>query len=282
MGIGAAIGGIASGLLGASASNKAADAQERASRDALALQREVYDDTRGNFAPYRDAGTLALQAFMYEMGLGKAPTIGGRAPSIQTITTPGSTSGGTISAADRRLAQATGNQDTRDYYLNRGGTSTPGSTQYRVGGQTFNSLEEAQAWAKANPTGGTAYGGFTATPGYEFRVNQGTDAVNALAGARGGLNSGRTMQDLTKFGQGIASEEYGNYLGRLSGLTNMGTSAAANTANAGANFASGGSNALMAGGQAQADGYINGANSIMGGFNNALGAWQYMKGLGSS
>jgi len=279
----AAIGGsVASGLMGSSASKKAANAQTEANDRALALQKKMYDQTRSDLGGYRDAGTLALQAFMYEMGLGGAPTIGGSAPQIQTITTPGSTTGGTISPADRRLAQATGNRDTRDYYLNRGGTSTPGSTQYRVGGQTFNSLEEAQAWANANPTGGTAYGGFTATPGYEFRVNQGTDAVNALAGARGGLNSGRTMQDLAKFGQGIASEEYGNYMGRLTGLTQMGQNSAAMTGTAGQNYASNAGNLMQSSGNALADGYLNSASSINNGMNNALGVWRYQSQYGQS
>ncbi|MDT1061196.1 hypothetical protein RM190_04945 [Paracoccus sp. CPCC 101403] len=276
MGIGAAIGGIASGLMGKSASDKAADAQTKAAEQSVGLQRDIFNQTTQNFAPYLQAGNLGLQAFLYEMGLGNAPTVGGRAPQIQTITTPGSTS---TTGADAMRSMVTGNQDSRDFY--RGNTTTtPGSTSYRVGGQTFNTLEEAQAWARANPTGGTAYRGFQETPGYQFQFDQGTDAVNALAGARGGLRSGRTMQELNTFGQGIANQEYGNYLNRLSGLTNMGTGAAANQASAGQNYASNAGNALMAGGQAQANGAINGANAISGGINNALGAWQYQQMLG--
>jgi len=272
----AAIGGsVASGLMGSSASKKAANAQTEANDRALALQKEMYDQTRSDLGGYRDAGTLALQAFMYEMGLGSAPTIGGSAPQIQTITTPGSTTGGTVSPADRLRAMATGNQDTRDYYMSRGPQTTPASTQYQVGGQTFNSLEEAQAWAKANPTGGTAYGGFTATPGYDFRVQSGNDSINALAGAKGGLNSGATLKALADFNQDIASEEYGNYMGRLTGLTQMGQNSAAMTGTAGQNFASNAGNLMQSSGNALADGYLNSASSINNGMNNALGVWRY-------
>lgn len=123
------------------------------------------------------------------------------------------------------------------------------------------------------------YGGFTATPGYDFRVQQGQDSVNALAGARGGLMSGRTMQDLTRFGQGIAADEYGSYMGRLAGLTDMGQASAANQAAAGNAYANGMSNALANRGNAQAAGYAGMANAIQGGIGNMAGIWNYQKAM---
>lgn len=278
MGIGAAIGGIASGLLGASASNKAASASERASERTVALQEKIYEQTTKNFSPYLDAGNTALQAYMYEMGLGPAPSIGGAAPSIETITTPGASSGPRYT--NPMLAAATGNADTRNSLLAGQSSGTPGTTQYRVNGQTFSTLADAQAYAASNPTGGSGYQGFTATPAYQFQLQQGQDSINALAGAKGGLNSGATLKALSDYNQGLASQEYSNYLNRLSGLTNMGTSAAANQASAGQSYASNTGNALMTGAQATANGYINSANAINGGINNALGAWQYQRSLG--
>lgn len=119
------------------------------------------------------------------------------------------------------------------------------------------------------------YGGFTATPGYDFRVQQGQDSVNALAGARGGLMSGRTLSDLTRFGQGIAADEYGSYMGRLAGLTDMGQASAGNQAQAGNAYAAGMSNALAQKGNAQAAGYAGMANAIQGGIGNMMGIYQY-------
>ena len=75
--LGAAIGGVASiaqGALGASAANKAADAQTAAVQQQLALQREMYDQTRTDLAPYREAGIPAIGGANYLLGLGPAPT----------------------------------------------------------------------------------------------------------------------------------------------------------------------------------------------------------------
>ena len=124
------------------------------------------------------------------------------------------------------------------------------------------------------------YAGFQQTPGYQFQMDQGTQAVNAMAGARGGLNSGRTLQDLNRFGQGLANQEFGGYMNRLAGLTDMGMGAAGMQATASQNAAAGVSNALAARGNAQAAGSIGVGNAISGGINNALGGWAYMQHLG--
>lgn len=262
---------VGSSLIGSRAAGKAADAQASAANDATALQREIYDQTTSNFAPYLGAGNLALQAYMSEMGLGAAPTIGGQAAKIQTITTPGKAATGGKTFQD----------DGVRGLISPGGTGgTAASTSYRVNGRDFSTLADAQAYASANPTGGTRYSGYQETPGYQFQMDQGLGAVNALAGARGGLNSGRTMKELQTYGQGLANSTYDSYLNRLSGLTNMGTSAAGNQASAGANYASNAGNAMMQAGNATANGYINSANAITGGISNALGSWQYMQALG--
>lgn len=124
------------------------------------------------------------------------------------------------------------------------------------------------------------YQGFQATPGYQFQMDQGTSAVNALAGARGGLDSGRTRQDLMTFGQGLANQEYGNYLSRLSGMASNGQNAAGTQANAATNAAAGVSNALGAIGNAQSAGTIGFANALTGGINNQIALNQYQRGIG--
>lgn len=70
MAIGAAIVG---GLLQASAAKKAAKAQTSAANNQLAVQREMYNTTRGDLSPYRDAGTNALGAINFELGIGARP-----------------------------------------------------------------------------------------------------------------------------------------------------------------------------------------------------------------
>lgn len=48
----------------------------------------------------------------------------------------------------------------------------------------------------------------TQDPGYQFRLQQGQEAVEKSAAARGGYFSGQTGIDLQKYGQGLASQEY--------------------------------------------------------------------------
>jgi hypothetical protein len=153
---------------------------------------------------------------------------------------------------------------------------TTQQSKFRVGDREFASRDEAQAFAGANKTGGTEYGGFKATPSYDFRRKQGIGAIDASAAVRGGLMSGRTMQDLATFGDGLASQEYDGYMQRLAGLTDMGMGAAGMQASAGSNAAAGVSNALANKGNAAAAGAIGQGNALAGMLNNLGGAFGYM------
>jgi len=54
------------------------------------------------------------------------------------------------------------------------------------------------------------------TNAYRFRFNQGQQALERSAAAKGMLNSGNTLAALADYGQGAASQEYGNEFNRLS------------------------------------------------------------------
>ena len=56
------------------------------------------------------------------------------------------------------------------------------------------------------------------TGAYKFRVKQGEDALQRQMGARGMLNSGNRLMELTKYGQDMGSQEYENQFGRLGNL----------------------------------------------------------------
>lgn len=273
--------GAASGLLGARSASKAADAQTQAAQAQIDLQREIYQKTSRKFQPYYQAGNNALAAYMYEMGLGPAPTVGGTPLTITRVTQGGQGGDGwgkdsILSNRQKSMLQGYWAQNGVD--LNAGPS---GGDTFRVGGRTFSTMAEAQKYANQNARGASEYQGFTATPGYQFRVDEGNNAINAMAGARGGLVSGATMQALQERGQNLATEEYGNYMNRLSGLTGMGMSAAGNQASAGANYASGASNALANQGNAQAAGYIGQSNALMGGINTGLNIYGYQAALGT-
>ena len=147
---------------------------------------------------------------------------------------------------------------------------------YLQGGNLGNAAYLYENGLAPKPQG---YAGFQATPGYQFQVDQGNASVNALAGAQGGLDSGKTRMDLMKFGQGVANQEYGNYLNRLQGIQAVGTAAAGNQANAGANYASGASTAMANQGNAAAAGAIGAGNAWQSAIQNGIGLWQYQNQL---
>lgn len=52
-------------------------------------------------------------------------------------------------------------------------------------------------------------------PGYQFRLDEGRKALEASAAARGSMGSGRTLKELTRYTQGVASDEYNNAYNRF-------------------------------------------------------------------
>lgn len=275
------MGGIIGGIFGAISANKAAKAQTRAAEQDLEFQRETRDLIFDRYEPYYQSGTNALNALNFELGLGNRPTVGGAAPSVETFqtTTPGTAPAGVPLQYGNDDGTSYSRPGDNRYIPPMPGTGPTTTTGYRVGGKTFATMEEAQAYANANKTGATPYAGFQKTPGYEFQLQQGQDSVNALAGARGGLNSGATLQALSSFNQGLANQEYGNYLSRLTGMVGVGSGAAGGQASAAQSAASGVSNALAGIGNAQSAGAIGVGNAISGGINNQIGLWNYQRAM---
>lgn len=188
----AVIGGSA--VLGAVSSNKAAKAQKSAANNQLALQREMYDQTREDLTPYREGGQDAVTAQNYLLGL----------------------------STDNRMSD------------------------------------------------GSNYS-FETSPGYQFNLEQGLNAIDASAATKGGLLSGATLKAAQEYGSGLASNEYWKNLNALSGLSGMGQSAAAGTANANLSYGNAGSSAIGAAGNASAAGAVGTANAFNSGVNNYLG-----------
>ena len=117
---------------------------------------------------------------------------------------------------------------------------------------------------------------FQTSPGYQFALGEGVNAIDRAASARGMLGSGGRLRELTRFGQGMANQEWNNYLNRLASMAGIGQSATTTTTGLGQQAAGNVGNAMMAGGQAQAAGGINSANAILGGANQALGLYAMM------
>lgn len=169
-------------------------------------------------------------------------------------------------------------------------------------GGTFGSL--AQGWGKTfqSPNAVTEQN----DPGYQFRLQQGQQALQNSAAARGGLLTGGTAKALTDYNQNAASGEYGNVYNRAlqnyntnyntftndqtnvfnrlmalqsggqtsaNNLSASGITAAGNAANIGLTSAGQIGQQINNAGAANASGYINSANAIngaIGGASNSL------------
>ena len=125
---------------------------------------------------------------------------------------------------------------------------------------------------------GDRYGGFTATPGYQWRLDQGVQAVERSAAARGLLRSGAAAKAIQRYGEGLASSEYGAYADRLAQLAGIGQASAAQTSASGMAATSGIAQALGAAGNARASSYANTGSAINQGVNNVLTAYLMQRG----
>lgn len=87
---------------------------------------------------------------------------------------------------------------------------------------------------------------FQASPGYNFQLEQGLNALQNSAAAGGSLESGRTLKALQEYGQGLANQEYGNWrnqqaldygnkFNRLASLAGIGQTSTGQMANLGQN-----------------------------------------------
>lgn len=146
------------------------------------------------------------------------------------------------------------------------------------------------------------------TPGYQFQLQQGNEALQNSAAARGGLLSGNTLTAMDQYSQGLASTNYQqvynnalqqyqqsynifqgnqtnefNRLAALSGvgqqtaqsLGSQGQAAASNIANINATSGQQIGQSLQNAGAATASGYAGIANSLNGGIGNYLSFLNY-------
>lgn len=339
------------GMSQSKAANRAAAAQEAAAResgqlmqqavsDATATQRNLYDQARldslGYYAdaqnqlgqqrrdasPYLAAGTNALSS-LSEMLTGR--------PLVQSSTTRPAGSDAAISAIERELASAQSERarmedipmEHRDMGRFDALTRQVQQLQEQLSGarNLVPSTEYVLGEDTGGPKGFTEYletRDFETSPGYEFRLEQGNDALLRNASARGRLGTGELSKDIIKFSQGTASDEFGNwfnreytgyadYANRLASLAGMGQTALGQTgATQAAGLAAGqgqglaalsaglGSNlanlsvqgakyqgdALNNAALARASGYVGGANAMAGGLGGAGDAVQLASLLG--
>lgn len=110
---------------------------------------------------------------------------------------------------------------------------------------------------------------FTTSPGYNFRMDQGVEAVAGSKAVNGLLRSGGAMKALNDYGQGMASNEFGNWWQQQQGRVNTGISASG----IGAGVANANSAAIGTAATNQANAGFAGANAWSQMAGQLGGAW---------
>lgn len=128
---------------------------------------------------------------------------------------------------------------------------------------------------------------FQHSPGYNFQRQEGLDAIRNNASATGGVNSGNTLKALTRYGQGVANQDYWNaynaFTSNNQNLAGAGQNAAANLGGFGTQAAGNVANNIIGAGNAASAGQVagatSGANAINGLSNNFLLAYMTNPGM---
>jgi hypothetical protein len=126
---------------------------------------------------------------------------------------------------------------------------------------------------------------FQADPGYGFRLKEGLRALESSAAARGGLLSGNAMRGITRYGQELGSQEFGNAFNRyqaeraarlnpLQSLAGMGQSTAATLGGQAGQYGQQMAQGAAAMGNIRASGYMNQANALTGALGQGLNYYQ--------
>lgn len=137
---------------------------------------------------------------------------------------------------------------------------------------------------------------FQASPGYQFRLDEGNKAINHNLASRGMYDSGAALKELDKYNSDQASQEWNNaysqdatnksrvfnflqsVAGMGQGATNALSATGAGYANANANLLTGmgnyTGNATQTAGNAQAAGMVGGANALTSGLSGAFNNYQ--------
>lgn len=253
---------LAGGAMSASAAKKAAKGNQAAADNATALQREQYEQTTKNYAPWLEAGKFGNAAYLYELGLGPKPTIGGTRPTIESFyeTSP---------ASDGKAAPNFNNFMAGMLGVPQGsaGGGQTRTQRFRVGGQTFSTLEEAEKFADANRTGGQEYQGYSQSPMAKYLMQEGVDSIEGSSAAAGNLFSGATLEALEANRKQVVQADTADYFNRLLGVSNMGMAAAGNQAGAGQAYANNAGNLQMQAAQNSGNARMASAQA----FNSTLG-----------
>lgn len=257
----------------------------------------MFNQSRQDQAPFRQAGLVGLNQYMNMLGLGSnGGSSGGVQPYGGSFSAGGqdnpfvTMSGSGVPAVNSQLYlsdptyKKAWDQTVAEHQARFGKPYQADSSadainsrvmqlysQYgggKVGTAGYETGTPANLGGSAlSPLGGgnsqqDAFALFRNTPGYQFGLDEGAKTVQASAAARGGLNSGATLKALTKFGNDYADQQgFTPYMNRLAALSGMAQTSTNQTNALGQNYANQVGANLQNAGQARAQGIYGNANA---------------------
>lgn len=271
-------GPVISGMMQSDSAENAANIQGQSSAAATEEQRRQYDQNRKDLAPYRQAGGAAVNKLSTMLGLGG----GTGQPWEPGMATPK----GAMEIGDWARSVGYDSPQGRDWNSGEMSNLQPGYRKY------LDTFGPADGGASTDPEFGALNRKFTlqdfmddpvTQASYKFGLSEGTKAIDRMAGARGGRNSGSTLKALTRFGtdytgqqagasRGRYVEDQANTYNRLAGVAGTGQTAVNTGVNAGTNMATNVGNIMTAQGNARGAAAIAGGNAMAGGLNS-VGNW---------
>lgn len=113
---------------------------------------------------------------------------------------------------------------------NQSSNQNYGAASSALGGTVGQTGTAASAIAALLGNGGTAaqqqgFNNYKNSSGYNFDLQQGSNAITGNAAANGLLNSGSTLKSLSNYGQNTANNFLQQYIQNQSGLAGLGISA---------------------------------------------------------
>lgn len=240
---GSAVLGLAGSAIQSSAASSAAKSQQNAANTATSDTLQMYNQSRADLAPYREAGDAASNQLSYLLGIQGPSTsstgfAGAGSSSDPASALPSNVSNilSNIHSSSPNLAYPDGSQAFIDKLTSQAAAMTP---------------DQYTAWANANGLSGTdqsvfsnavnppavdpnaaganngygssvnsslgAFGSlsqpFTTAdmqtdPGYQFRLQQGNTALQNAQNAAGGLYSGAALKEADAYNSGQAAQQY--------------------------------------------------------------------------
>lgn len=240
LGVGA-LGAGASAISSNNASKRAAQTATNTSAANNALARDIYGQNQQALSPFMQRGNAAGDQINALLGLGGAANNNMATP--QPTATQPAYAGGYTGSGYAGSGGGFGNYGSSMYpaQFSTGIPQANAPFQFWSGQQPPQGVASnaANNPPQANPqqAANNAFDNFRNSTGYQFRRDQGQDALNSGYAGAGILQSGDAMRAATEYGQNFASNEFGNYMGLLANQQGVGLSGASALAGVGQNYA---------------------------------------------